>query len=143
LASRIHTLYFLATPHRGAELPKTLLNILNVSLGPKPFVAELDRCSESIAAINDSFRYFAEELQLWSFYETVPTNLFLMKALIVDKVSATLGYAKERSALLNADHCGICKFDNKSDPNYQTLHNALVTTIDTIVEEGIDRDIST
>jgi len=136
LASRIHTLYFLATPHRGSDLAKILVNVLKVSYGTKPFVTELDRNSESIASINDSFRHYAQDLQLWSFYETVPSNFVLTNVIIVDKASATLGYAKERVSLLNADHCTICKFDQQTDPNYRTLHNAFITTIDTIISEG-------
>lgn len=99
LASRIHTLYFLATPHRGSDLTKTLVNILRVSYGQKPFVMELDRNSRSIASINDSFRHLAEDLQLWSFYETIPSNIVIKNAMIVDKTSAILGYAKERTSL--------------------------------------------
>jgi hypothetical protein len=136
LAHRIHTLYFLATPHRGSDLAKTLSNILQVSHGPKPFLRELDRSSETIASINDSFRHFSEGLQLWSFYETLPSNLVLAKALIVDKSSATLGYANERTLLLNADHRGVCKFDLPTDPNYQTLRKSFITTIDSILLEG-------
>lgn len=54
----------------------------------------------------------------------------------MDKVSATLGYPHERIALLNADHRGMCKFDQPSDPNYKTLRNAFSTTIDAITAEG-------
>ncbi|OBT74634.1 hypothetical protein VF21_06396 [Pseudogymnoascus sp. 05NY08] len=140
LALRIHSLYFLATPHRGSHLAKTLSNILQVSFGPvsygpKPFLGELNRTSETIISINDSFRHFSEDLQLWSFYETVPSNLVRMKILIVDKSSATLGYAREQSLLLNADHRGVCKFDRQSDPNYQTLRKSFITTIDSILSE--------
>jgi hypothetical protein len=131
----------LATPHRGSHLAKTLSNILQVSFGPvsygpKPFLGELNRTSETIISINDSFRHFSEDLQLWSFYETVPSNLVRMKTLIVDKSSATLGYAREQSLLLNADHRGVCKFDRQSDPNYQTLRKSFITTIDSILSEG-------
>ncbi len=59
------------------------------------------------------------------------------EAIVVDKVSATLGYPNERTALLNADHRGVCKFDRTSDPNYKTLRNAFSTTIDSITAEGM------
>ncbi|KFZ12022.1 hypothetical protein V501_04420 [Pseudogymnoascus sp. VKM F-4519 (FW-2642)] len=112
LARRIHSLYFLATPHRGSHLAKTLSNILQISIGPvsygaKPFVAELNCTSETIISINDSFRHFAEDLQLWSFYETIPSTIIGVDTMIVDKSSATLGYAKEHSSLLNDDHRGV------------------------------------
>ena len=122
-------------------MAKTLSNILQISFGPvsygsKPFLAELNSTSETIASINDSFRHVSEGLQLWSFYETAPSNLVLMKALIVDKSSATLGYPNEQSFLSNADHRGICKFDQQTDPNYQTIRKAFITTIDLILSEG-------
>ncbi|KAL9046744.1 MAG: hypothetical protein Q9214_000500 [Letrouitia sp. 1 TL-2023] len=135
LASRIHTLYFLATPHRGSDLTKILMNVLKVSYGQKAFVAELERNSGFINSTNDSFRHYAENLQLWSFYETFPSQIVLTNAVIVDKSSATLGYAREHISPLNADHRSVCKFDLPSDPNYKTLRNAFITTIDIILSE--------
>ncbi|PYH69571.1 WD40 repeat domain-containing protein [Aspergillus vadensis CBS 113365] len=135
IAARIHTLYFLATPHRGSDLATTLANVLRVSFGPKPFVLELERNSDSIQSINDSFRHVADYLHIWSFYETLPCSFKLTSAIIVDKTSATLGYSKERCSLLNADHRGVCKFDSPADPNYKTVRNAFVTTIDSIVSQ--------
>ncbi len=132
LASRIHTLYFLASPHKGSDFAKTFSNIINVSFGEKPFIAELSRSSQSIALINESFRKCAGNLQLWSFYETNPTRLVLTQALIVDKASATLDLPNERSYPLNADHRGICRFLGPKDPNYKTLRNTFITTIDKI-----------
>lgn len=35
--------------------------------------------------------------------------------------------------LLNADHRGVCKFDQPTDPNYKTLRNAFITTVDSIL----------
>lgn len=99
----------------------------------KPYVSDLVRNSSSIAAINDAFRHYMDDLQLWSFYETLPTTI----GIIVDKQSATLACKHERVMLLNADHRGVCKFDSQSDPNYRTLRNALVSTLDTIISEGM------
>jgi hypothetical protein len=132
IANRIHTLYFLATPHRGSGFSKIFANILNVSYGQKSFVPELSRSSESIALINDSFRHCAGDLQLWSFYETKPSKLLVTHATIVDKTSATLGFQNEKSYPLIADHRGVCKFRQQTDPNYQTLRNTFSTTIDMI-----------
>ena len=136
LASRIHTLYFLATPHRGSDFSKIFSNILNISYGSKPFVAELSRNSDSIAWINDSFRHHAPDLQLWSFYETDPINLVVTQAVIVDKFSATLGFPNEKSYPLNADHRGVCKFYLQTDPNYRTLRNSFSSTIDKILSDS-------
>lgn len=130
-------MFFLATPHRGSDLARTLSNILRVVYRQKPYVNELEPSSALLSSVNDTFRHYAQDLQLWSFYETIQSNLPGPKALIVDKVSATLGYPHERIALLNADHRGVCKFDQPSDPNYKTLRNAFITTIDAITVEGI------
>lgn len=136
MASRFHSIYFLATPHRGSDQARTLSNILRIVYRKKPYVNELQPSSEVLSSINDSFGHYAQSLQLWSFYETVQSSLPGSKAIIVDKVSATLGYPHERIALLNADHRGVCKFDQPSDPNYKTLRNAFMTTIDSITVEG-------
>ncbi|PKY00544.1 hypothetical protein P168DRAFT_260038 [Aspergillus campestris IBT 28561] len=132
IASRIDTLFFLATPHRGADLAGTLTNVLKVCFGQKHFVTELERNSASLQSVDDSFRYFAHDLQLWSFYETLPSSLPLGNAIIVEKEPATLGLPKERVFLLNADHRAICKFESPTDANYKTLRNAFITTIDSI-----------
>lgn len=130
-------MYFLATPHRGSDLARTLTNILKVIHGRKPYVNELERSSGLLSAVNDTFRHYAQELQLWSFYETLTTKILISNAMIVEKSSAILGYVHERTALLNADHRGVCKFDQPSDPNYRTLRNALSSTADAITTEGL------
>ena len=136
LVGRIHTMYFLATPHRGSDLTKTLMSILKFTYGKKAFVSDLQRDSSLINAINDVFCNYAEDLQLWSFYETFPSQILLTTVLIVDKSSAKLGYPSEHISPLNSDHRGICKFDLPNDPNYKTLRNAFITTIDTILSQG-------
>ena len=90
-----------------------------------------------ISIINDEFRHYSTGLNLRSFYETVETNLGLSSALIVSKDSATLGYPNEQSALLNATHRNICKFDAPSDPNYVSLRNTLATITGKITQQGM------
>ena len=136
LADRIHTIYFLATPHRGSDLAKILRNILRVTYGRKSYVDELLRDSRSIWSVNDSFRHYADDLQLWSFYETRNSNLAVKNAIVVDRNSATLGYAKERVWPLEADHRGICKFNDQSDPNYKILRNCFSKSIKEIEIAG-------
>ncbi|PGH16119.1 hypothetical protein AJ80_05334 [Polytolypa hystricis UAMH7299] len=135
ISSRIHTLYFLATPHRGSDLAAVLANILQTSFRQKQFVLELKRNSTLVASINDSFRHVADDVHLWSFYETIPASFIIKNAIFVDEVSATLGYPKERTTPLNADHRGVCKFDQPTDPNYITLRKAFISTIDAISSE--------
>ncbi|KAL9025906.1 MAG: hypothetical protein Q9196_005347 [Gyalolechia fulgens] len=137
LASRFHSIYFLATPHRGADSAQLLNKILKASMAfnTKDYVNDLVPNSGAIQAINDDFRHIFQDLQLWSFYETVKTNLGVSQALIVEKDSAVLGLPNERVQLLNADHRHVCKFNDASDSNYITLRNAFASTIDQIEKE--------
>lgn len=138
LASRIHSLCFIGTPHRGADLAGTLTNILRLTVGQKGYVQDLERNSAMIGNVNDTFRHYAKDLQLCSFYETLSSNLKVMSAVVVDEGSATLGYANERIIPLNADHRGISKFADPSDPSYIIVRDALATTIDGITRELAD-----
>lgn len=59
-------------------------------------------------------------------------NFGVKKSLIVDKDLATLGYAQERREYLHADHRGVCKFASRDDPNYRTVRNAIVSTLENL-----------
>ncbi|KAK4455146.1 hypothetical protein QBC34DRAFT_391684 [Podospora aff. communis PSN243] len=129
LAGRFAAVYFLATPHRGADSASTLKNILRVSYD-RAYVADLERNSTTVQVINDEFRHFSADLELWSFYETQTMKYF--SSPIVDPESAILGYREERQIPMNADHRSICKFDSPSDVNYETVRNALASTVASI-----------
>ncbi|OTA67679.1 hypothetical protein K449DRAFT_388472 [Hypoxylon sp. EC38] len=124
LASRIYGMVFLATPHRGSDLASTLNNVLRISVahGPRAYVSSLERSSDALNRINDAFRHYQNDLRLYSFFETQETSVGPgISSLIVRKESATLGYLGEQVALLNANHRGVCKFQDPSDSNYLTL----------------------
>ncbi|KAF3482709.1 uncharacterized protein GIQ15_02033 [Arthroderma uncinatum] len=135
LAGRIHTLYFLATPHRGSDLAKLLKRILGLSFSTKSFVNALTPASETIASINHSFGHLAGDLHLWTFCETLKTTIGLKPAMVVPIYSASLGYTNERSLSLHANHRDVCKFEKKDDPNYRKLRNSFTATIDEITSE--------
>jgi WD40 repeat protein len=129
IANRVCAIFFLATPHRGADLAQLLTKFLNIS-GQRPFVGDLHRNSLATQSINDEFPHHCQELQLYSFYETLPTSYGVGKSLVVDKDLATLGYNNERTAYLNASHRDVCKYSASTDPNYLIVRNALASTID-------------
>jgi hypothetical protein len=126
---------FLATPHGGSDLAVTLNNILRTSAphSPRVYVFNLKRSSEMLALLNDSFRHYAQDLILYSFYESQQTNLHIRSELIVPRDSAVMGYPGERSAVLNADHRHVCKFESPSDPNYITVRDTFQSIIDSIM----------
>ncbi len=138
LADRVRTILFLATPHRGADLAQLLSRILNLASGPRPFITDLQRNSIATQSINDEFPEHCQGLQLYSFYETLPTSYGVGKGLVVDKDLATLGYANERTAYLNANHREVCKYSAQTDSNYQTVRNALASTIDSFRSRETD-----
>lgn len=137
LAKRLQAIIFLATPHRGSDSAQQLTNILKASIshGSKAYVGDLEPGSWALQSINEDFRHFSNDLQLRSFYETIKTQIGMSSALIVDKESATLGYPNEKSALLNASHRGISKFDSPSDPNYITLRNSIVSCVNNMTRD--------
>ncbi|KAL8832477.1 MAG: hypothetical protein Q9191_000247 [Dirinaria sp. TL-2023a] len=127
LVGRFHSMFFLATPHRGADSVQLLRKLLNVTSN-KAYVEDLAPGSMSTQLINDEFRNVYQGVQLWSFFETVSTSV----GLIVDRESAVIGLPGERVQLLNADHRHVCKFDNRQDSNYGSLRNAFVASIESI-----------
>ncbi|KAI9659640.1 MAG: hypothetical protein M1831_003721 [Alyxoria varia] len=130
LANRVHSIVFLATPHRGSNLAQLFSKILNLSPGARPFVADLHRSSSVTEAINDEFPHYCQDLRLYSFYETMPMFYGLGRNIIVEKDLAVLGYHNERSAYLNSNHSNVCKYDSRNDPNYQVVRNALASIIE-------------
>jgi PGAP1-like protein len=137
LAKRFHTIFFLATPHKGSDWAKLLSGILQIAYSSRAYPADLERSSGAIRSINDEFRNCSANLALWSFYETQKLNMGLFSAIIVDPDSATLGYPEEKQMPMNADHRSICKFEAPTDPNYVTLRNALASTVKGIPKLGM------
>ncbi|KAK3904931.1 hypothetical protein C8A05DRAFT_42078 [Staphylotrichum tortipilum] len=104
-ASRVHSIFFLATPHRGSNLAGSLDNFLTaLGWGKKSYIADLKRNSPALAIINNEFRYVAPDLQLWSFYETLSTQRAGFNKLVVERDSAALGFPHEHIVAMNADH---------------------------------------
>lgn len=122
-------MFFLATPHRGSDLAATLAKILKVQYGSRPFVQDFRGDSIVTHSINDEFPHHCQNLQLFSFYETIPSHFAFGMELIVAKESAILGYDNERSCYLDADHQDMCKYVSQSDHNYLTVRNALAKTV--------------
>jgi pimeloyl-ACP methyl ester carboxylesterase len=89
MAKRLHSFYFLGTPHRGSNLAGVLNNLLRVSgSGTRAYVSGLETKSEMIRGLSDGFRHNYQGIHLHTFYESQPTPPVGM---IVDMESATLG----------------------------------------------------
>lgn len=132
LAARVHSIFFLGTPHRGSDLASVLHSMASLALGKKQFVRDLVPSSSALTEMNDTFRHYALDLRLWSFYEARPVVMGMTSRIIVEKSSSTLDYPNEEIAPMDADHRHVCKFESSDDPNYRLLRNALHTAFDMI-----------
>ncbi|KAK0706330.1 hypothetical protein B0T26DRAFT_755844 [Lasiosphaeria miniovina] len=139
-AKRIHSLYFLATPHRGADSTSFLTTFISMSLGSsgsKSFVKELIPGSGTLQVINDEFRHVCQDVHLWSFFEGLPTQVGPKYLTVVEKESAVLGLPGEHTQFLQADHRHVVKFETAEDTNYNILLRCFNTTIAEIEKEYI------
>lgn len=88
LANRFHSIFFLATPHRGSDSARLLkLSVLHNS---KVYIDDIIPNSAAIQVINDTFRHIYQNLKIWSYFEGVRT---LDQVFIVERDSAVLGKA--------------------------------------------------
>ncbi|KAI1356671.1 WD40 repeat-like protein [Xylaria sp. FL0043] len=133
IASRIHTMYFLATPHRGSDSAAYLKAYLSLPLptGAKSFVKELMPDSQTVHDINYEFRYACSHLKLFSFFESQPTA----GVMIVEKQSAVIGLPNEEEQYLPADHRHVCKFESDQDPGYLIVMRKLKATVEDILND--------
>ena len=117
---------FLATPHGGSNLAEVLGRLLTAFFQPpRDYISELNKGSHTLEELNEQFRHVAPKLSIWSFYETLATAVGPSNMMVLDKESSILGYTKEISRPLNADHHGVCKFTGTDDSNYISVRNAL------------------
>ena len=93
VAIRFHSIFFLATPHRGANTARMLNNLLAASFlhTPKDYVSDLDPRASALEIINDEFRLACPGIGLWSFFECQKTIIGNRSFLVVEKSSAVLG----------------------------------------------------
>ncbi|KAI0602218.1 WD40-repeat-containing domain protein [Biscogniauxia sp. FL1348] len=141
IISCVKAVLFLATPHRGTDLAEVLNKILTSSVfghTPKEYVSELARRSPTIDELNETFRHYASKLQIFSFYETLSTNIGPMSFMVLEKESSVLGYPNETPQPLIADHHNVCKFSSTDDPNYASVTGALRSLAATVRSRGTD-----
>ena len=140
IVSSISAMIFLATPHRGANLAEDLSRLLKVLFQPsRDFINDLNKSSAALEELNEQFRHVAPKLSIWSFYETLATPVGPLKLMVLEKDSAILGYAKEISRPLDADHHSICKYSSPNDSNYLIIRNALSS----LVKQFQSREVAT
>jgi hypothetical protein len=107
-------------------------------LPSREYVNDLGRNAGAIQTINEDFRHVASYIRLFSFYETLKTG----NIMIVEKDSAVLGYPKEQSQSVNANHRDICKFEKQTDSSYILIRNVLASITADLIKEGTYLSVS-
>ncbi|CAG8973757.1 hypothetical protein HYALB_00007707 [Hymenoscyphus albidus] len=133
----ISVITFLSTPHRGTNLAEILNLVLQSTFisNSKQYIAELAKNSFTLQRLNEQFRHIAPKLDIISFYEPQHTSIGLrnFRIMILERDSSVLGYPREISVPLDADHHGVCKYDSPSDPNYIMVRNVLKSLVRKII----------
>ncbi|KAL8372919.1 hypothetical protein RB599_000237 [Gaeumannomyces hyphopodioides] len=128
LSQRIQALFFLGTPHQGADIAAILQRLLYLA-GERPFVTDLIPNSPMIQTINEEFLRVLGPLKLYSFFETKSMNYGVGRGRIVERQAAVLNYPNERRMHLNTNHRDIAQFPSCDDQSYRTIRNALAACI--------------
>lgn len=132
IVASVSAIIFLSTPHRGTNLAETLNRVVAAPFqASKNFIADLNKSSQALEELNEQFRHLAPNLSIWSFYETIATNIGPRKIMVLEKDSSILGYPSEISKPLQADRQNICKYGSPSDSNYLSVRNAIKSLVST------------
>jgi hypothetical protein len=66
---------FFSTPHRGANLAKSLSNLLRFVRSERRYMDDLDRHSQTIRALNNRFDEPSRNIALISFWESTKSAI--------------------------------------------------------------------
>ncbi|KAL2132593.1 hypothetical protein VTI74DRAFT_3616 [Chaetomium olivicolor] len=128
VVDRVCSIFFLATPHRGASIAQALSRSTAV-IGVRPFVEDLFPQSPLIQTLTEDFPRVSGDTQLFLFYETRPMTVVFSKMLIVEKSSAVMNLVNERRTYLDANHRNVAMYSTTEDPSYVSVRNALATVV--------------
>jgi hypothetical protein len=115
----VRSIFFLATPHAGADLAGLLRKIALVAR-PTEVTEELEANSAQLANLNDWYRQNARRVGIASYcyYEARRTHGIQ----VVDRASADPGMEGVILEPIDADHLSICKLETRD----HTLYKAIV-----------------
>lgn len=123
---------FLATPHRITNFPgvETLLRRAEHSMRDMGLLAR----STAAEGINIQFQHVASNLSMWSFFETLETDILDPPTLLIDRASSLLGYPGEIEVALEADHNNVCKFSSPDDASYLKVLGGLKAIVKDVLQ---------
>ncbi|SPN97805.1 uncharacterized protein DNG_01317 [Cephalotrichum gorgonifer] len=123
-------LVFFGTPHLGSgagkqlrvQLAKMFASAALFKVPPKVDAA-LQMHSDELCDLANDFRatslWTERRLEIYTYYETETDGRLGEK--VVDEASARIGYDKETSQPILANHTGMVRFEDKEDSNYENV----------------------
>ncbi|KAI8947890.1 hypothetical protein F4801DRAFT_488395 [Xylaria longipes] len=134
-----HGITFFATPHRGSSylsmpfLRESIQHLLFLEKPlPRSITSELRLGYRPLLKLHDAFTDIASELRLWTFYETVDSQLSGLGRNDIDEVhfsapitsikSGLIGSRAEQALSLESDHAHCASFGPQ---NLQIMHSYL------------------
>ena len=135
LSPRLRSLYFFGTPHRGSQVTTNFRRLFKIVpyVSPTENISDIDPTSRLLESLNQDFPQICQNIEIRSYFEKEKSLILPEPDYIVPKHSAALNYKNETLDGLDADHRGMCKFQRLSDPNFQQVRNALLSTVDSII----------
>ncbi|WEW55150.1 hypothetical protein PRK78_000578 [Emydomyces testavorans] len=130
-----YAILFLGTPHNGSDIAKfgsLLQSICGAVLPKKLFdtspqlINSLKTDNEHLQIINRDFVQIMDRFRIYFFHESKPMDLKSTRAFIVDESSAApLMDGVERMGI-EADHSGMCRFEDEGSPGYEAVAEAIL-----------------
>ncbi|KAI1947903.1 hypothetical protein LOZ57_003055 [Ophidiomyces ophidiicola] len=130
-----YAILFLGTPHNGSDIAKfgSLLQSICSAVMPKKIfdtspqlINSLKTDNEHLQIINRDFAQIMSKFRIYFFHESKPMDLKSTRAFIVDESSAApLIDGVERMGI-EADHGGMCRFEDNNSPGYEAVAEAVL-----------------
>lgn len=115
ILNKIAGVCFIATPHSGSSLAN-FFKWLRLVFKNTPPIKDLEKNKEELLRLNERYKTLANDLKIKhiSFAETRKTGSFWGGVLVVNEVSANLGYPGARVVTLDANHIETSKPKEKN-----------------------------
>ncbi|KAL8783807.1 MAG: hypothetical protein Q9195_009274 [Heterodermia aff. obscurata] len=130
----VRSIIFLGAPHKGLEI-RALETLVKTQPG-EDIVRELKAESPTLTELNDKFRYVAENIDILTCYEMIPTKTAMQMEdgswkkegppeMMVSLDSARQWYPREKLVACNADHTQIAKLKRGENSIYPSVKFAI------------------
>ena len=125
---------FMGTPHNGSDLASwgTLLQSICSAVLPKKLfdsqsdlIKALETDNETLQVISRRFMEARQNIRIYFFHESKPTDLRGTRKIIVPEPSAAPSIERVERMGIEADHSHICKFDAPDSTGFEVVVDAI------------------